>query len=91
MDSDSLKNTKNIIEKMEKTHQLEILKILKDNKNVVLNENKSGVYINLTYCPEETIERINKYIEHTKIQEDTLIAIENKKNIVKSEYFTSNI
>lgn len=79
MNSDNLKNIKYAIECMEKSHQLEILKLLKDNKSVVLNENKSGVYVNLTYCPQETLQKISEYIEHTKLQEDTLKEIEQEK------------
>lgn len=87
MNLEHLKSIKDTIEKMEKTHQLEILKLLKDNKNVVLNENKSGIYVNLTYCPENTIKKINDYLEHTKIQEDTLKVIEKERANVKTEYF----
>ena len=89
MDVEHLKNIKMSIEKMEKPHQLEILKLLKDNKDVVLNENKSGIYVNLTYCPEATIKKICEYIEHTKIQEETLKAIEKEKANVKTEYFNN--
>jgi predicted mannosyl-3-phosphoglycerate phosphatase (HAD superfamily) len=87
MNTDQLKYIKSTIEQMENTRQLEILKLLKENKNVVLNENKSGVYINLTYCPKETLDKICEYIEHTKLQEDTLKVIENEKDNVKTEYF----
>ena len=80
MNVDYLKEIKSTIEQMEKSQQLEILKILKDDKNVVLNENKSGIYVNLTYCSEEIIKKICNFIDHTKIQEETLKEIE-KENI----------
>ena len=89
MNSDDLKKIKYTIECMENSHQLEILKLLKENKSVVLNENKSGVYINLTYCPQETLQKISEYIEHTKLQEDTLKEIEQEKDSVKTEYFNN--
>lgn len=89
MEVEHLKNIKLSIEKMEKPHQLEILKLLKENKNVVLNENKSGIYVNLTYCPEDILKKISDYIEHTKIQEETLKTIEKEKANVKTEYFNN--
>jgi hypothetical protein len=85
-----LKNLKAHIENMEKTHQIEILKILRDDNKVILNENKSGVFVNLTYCPENTIETIKKYIDYTKDQDDLLKTVEQEKNIVKSEFFNSS-
>ena len=89
MEVEHLKNIKLSIEKMEKPHQLEILKLLKENKNVVLNENKSGIYVNLTYCPEDILKKICDYIEHTKIKEETLKTIEKEKANVKTEYFNN--
>ena len=53
-----LKQLKEQIEKMDKSNQIDILKILRDSNKVILNENKSGVYINLTYCPQKTIDEI---------------------------------
>ena len=85
-----LKNLKVQIENMEKTHQIEILKILRDDNKVILNENKSGVFVNLTYCPENTIETIQKYIDYTKDQDDLLKTVEQEKNNVKSEFFNSS-
>ena len=41
-----LKRLKEHIEKMDKSNQIDILKILRDSNKVILNENKSGVYIN---------------------------------------------
>ena len=42
-----LESLKAQIEKLEKEQQMEILKILHSNQEVKLNENKSGVYVNL--------------------------------------------
>ena len=53
---------KNKIEKMSKKHHIEILKILKMNANVKLNENKSGVFVNLSFLPHDTIDEIQNYL-----------------------------
>jgi len=84
-----LKQLKEQIEKLDKTNQIDILKILRDCNNVILNENKSGVYINLTYCPQNTIDEINKYLVYTTEQEQVLITTELEKDNVKTEYFNN--
>ena len=53
-----LKQLKEQIEKMDKSNQIDILKILRDSNKVILNENKSGVYVNLTYCPQNTMMKL---------------------------------
>ena len=84
-----LKQLKEHIEKLDKTNQIDILKILRDCNNVILNENKSGVYINLTYCPQNTIDEIKKYLDYTTEQEQVLRTIEQEKDNVKTEYFNN--
>ena len=46
--NNSLDNVKEKIESMNKENQIEILKLLKKNINVKLNENKSGTFVNLS-------------------------------------------
>lgn len=59
-----LETLKSKIEKLNKQHQLEILKILRDqgSERVKINENKSGVYINLSFLPKDTIDKIKLYL-----------------------------
>lgn len=67
------------IDTMSKLQHVEILKILKSNKNVKLNENRNGVYINLSFLPENCIEEMRKYISYIEDQEQTLLIAEQKK------------
>ena len=61
---DNLENLKLTIEKMNNYHQVEVLRIL--SKHLCkLNENKSGVYINLSYVDNSVIEDLQKYIKYT--------------------------
>lgn len=77
---EDLEKLKNTIEGMSKTHHIEILKILKKNQNVKLNENKNGVYINITFLPEEIINEISNYVNYIKDQENTLQTMETQKD-----------
>jgi len=82
-----LEDLKTQIEKMPKTHQLEILKILNSSPDVKLNENKSGVYINLSFLPKEVVPKIQNYISYAKDQENALRSIETKKQDFAKTYF----
>ena len=56
-----LTELKNHIESLEKHHQIEILKILSKNM-CKINENKSGVFVNMTFLEDTIIEEIKDYL-----------------------------
>jgi len=85
-----LEDIKYKVEKMSKSNQIEILKILNNHKNIKLNENKSGVYVNLSFLPSNIIKEIENYIEYVTAQEDSLKQLEMKKDLFKSTYFMDN-
>jgi hypothetical protein len=79
IDEKSLEIMKCSIDKMNKTQHIEILKILKLNKAIKINENRNGIYINLSFLPMETILELNKYIIYIEEQEKSLEIDENQK------------
>ncbi len=86
----NLEFIKSKIENMSKKHHIEILKILKTNSAIKINENKSGIFINLSFLPNETIDQLYKYIDYISKQEDSLNNIENQKNMLKTEFLLFN-
>jgi hypothetical protein len=78
---------KQYIEKMDKMHHIEILKIISNNPDSKINENKSGVYINLSLLSETTINEIQKYIVHVKYQEELLNPVESQKTSLKNTFY----
>ena len=81
-----LEHIKSEIESMDKYHQIEVLKIL--SKNLCkINENKSGVYVNLSFLDNETMDEIQKYIDYSKQQEETLVTMEYQKDEFKNAFF----
>lgn len=84
--TERLENIKNVIEVMNKYNQIEVLKILEKN-TCKINENKSGVYINLSFLSEKTITELEKYVEYTKDQEDSLNTMEYQKEEFKNAFF----
>lgn len=69
------------IDKMDKSQHIEILQILKEN-NVKINENKSGIYINLSFLRTDVVEKIQKYLKYVEEQEETLNIIERQKVVL---------
>ena len=82
-----LDEIKEIIEHYPKKHQIEVLKLIKHNSNITINENKSGIYINLTFLSEDVIQMLIKYIEYVKDQENILTPFESQKQSFKNTFF----
>jgi hypothetical protein len=78
-----LETLKTNVEKLEKIHHIEILKILKKNPNIKLNENKNSIYINLSFVPEESILEIENYLNYVYDQEKTIMETEKVKEDMK--------
>lgn len=87
MEVEQLERIKLQIEKMSSPQQLEILKILHENENVKINENKSGVYVNLSFLPNNVVVQMQEYLKYVNDQENSLNVIENRKESVKHAYF----
>jgi hypothetical protein len=83
MDLETIKKT---IEQWPKHHQIEVLKIIK-NSSSTINENKSGIYINMSFLPESTITEIQTYIQYVKDQEHILTPLECQKEGFKNSFF----
>ena len=74
------------IENMTKINQVEILKILLKH-NVKINENKSGIFVNMSFLDQHIIEDIRVYLDYVKEQETTLQSLETQKEVFKSAFF----
>ncbi len=82
----SLGDLKKTIESLNKTRQLEILKIFLKN-NIDISENKNGSFVNLTYLSESCLEEVRDYISYITDQENTLETLENVKLEFIKEHF----
>jgi len=80
--SDELENIKHSIEIMNKQDQLEILKLL--SKHLCkLNENKSGVFINMSFLSNDILEEMKNYINYTQEKTTNLETMEYQKDEFK--------
>jgi len=85
----NLVDIRDSIEKFNKFNQIEVLRILKGHSDVVLNENKNGVYINLAEVNELAVQQLVAFISYVNDQEASLDATEKQKEEFKSAYFSS--
>lgn len=84
-----IERMKRSVEVLSKTHHIEILKIIKQFADVKINENKSGVYINLTFLPKDVLDKINEYLEYINDQEQMLEPFEIEKVLIKTQIGTA--
>ena len=82
-----IEEIRNEIESMNKFHQIEVLKILKKDSSIVLNDNSNGVFVKLNDISQETIDRLTDYISYVKHQEKQLTKQENLKEEYKNTFF----
>ena len=78
------------IESMPQFNQIEILKIISKHKEIILNENKNGIHINLTEISSIVIDELCDYINYINAQELNLNIIEAQKEEFKNTYFTKD-
>jgi hypothetical protein len=76
---------------MNKFNQIEILRILNKHQDVILNENKYGIHINLSELKKEIIDELGVYIKYVSTQEINLNVIEQQKEDYRNTYFSKDI
>ena len=70
--TEELELLKKGIEQLEKPRQIEILRIIHKKQSNILNENKNGIYINMSSIDEEIIEELKQYMKYIYTQEEDL-------------------
>lgn len=87
IDYDALDAMKIKIEAMDKYSQLEILKIITATKGKI-NENKSGVYVNLSFLDKSILDKIESFIAYREEQEEEFKTAEYQKIEYQNSFFT---
>lgn len=81
---------KTSVEKMSKFHQVNILKILSSKKDLTINENNNGVFINLSDLDPYVLKELHNYIHYVNEQESDLSQHEIEKEKYKSVFFENH-
>lgn len=89
MDNNKLKYIRDSIEKLDKNNHVDILRIFM-KKNIYINENKNGVFINLTDLSNDIIDEIETYINYVNEQKIDFDHIEKQKDELENKYFKDN-
>jgi len=79
------------IENMNKFNQVEVLRIFYKHKEVMLNENKYGIHINLSELKKEVLDELAVYIKYVNAQETNLNIAEQQKEDYRNTYFSKDI
>lgn len=72
------------ISKLTEQQHVHIASLLRKESQVKLNENNSGIMVNLSLVSQETLESIQKYIQFLSEQESELNVIQEKQEEFKS-------
>jgi len=72
-------NMRMVIENMSNRNQINVLRILHAHKEIILNENKYGVHVNMTNLNVEVLRELNNFIQYVNVQDKTLDSIEQQK------------
>lgn len=89
MDNTDLFKIRDEVEKMEKIHQVNILKIFK-KYNIEFTENSNGIFINMTILNDDILEELNSYISYVNLQQKQLNKIEQDKERYKKQFYKDN-
>lgn len=81
-----LSKMRDTIEGLNKEQQIQILRLFKDNK-IPINENKNGVFINLTGLSDDILCKLDAHLDHIISQEQLLKTTEDVKKTYKDNYF----
>lgn len=75
------------IENMNKFYQIEVLRILHNHKDVIINENKYGIHINLSELENSILNELMAFIKYVHTQEKYLNTDEQEKEKYKNTFF----
>ena len=89
MDNTDLFKIRDEVEKIEKIHQVNILKIFK-KYNIEFTENSNGIFINMTILNDDILEELNSYISYVNLQQKQLNKIEQDKERYKKQFYKDN-
>ena len=78
------------IENMTKFNQIEVLRVLTKNKEVIINENKYGIHINLSDIDISILKELTLYIKYVQKQESFLNNTEEEKERYKNIFFVKD-
>ena len=87
---EQLQILKQKIEQLEKNRQVEVLRIIHNTQSNIINENKNGIYINMSSLTDNIIDNLKTYLTHINTQEKELIINEKIMQDFQNTFFENN-
>jgi len=73
-----------IIESFSKEEHIQVLKIIMEKDTASVSENSNGTFVQMYELNEETLEKMNKYIDYVLLKECDIKEIEETKERLKN-------
>lgn len=86
----SINNLKKVIETLSPEHHIEILSIIMKHKDVCINENNNGTFVNLSEMDSNIIKELEKYVDYVIKQQNHLDIVEKEKKRIEKEFFSND-
>ena len=83
----SINNLKKVIETLSREHHIEILSIIMKHKDVCINENNNGTFVNLSEMDSNIIKELEKYVDYVIKQQSQLDIVEKEKKRIEKRIF----
>jgi hypothetical protein len=83
-----MQSIKDKIEMLSKHHQIEIGRMLIHEHHVAYDENKNGIFINMSSLSNDIIQKLEDFINHVNMQETYLQIDEHEKDELKDTFFS---
>jgi hypothetical protein len=74
------------VEALPKVYHKEVARIL-INDNVSYDENKNGMFVNLSTVSQDVLEKVARYISYVDLQQETISSGETERRDLKTQFF----
>ena len=83
----SIVDLKDKLEKMNKSQQIELARMLIHEYRVTYDENQNGIFINMSELPPSILEKIRSFLKYIELQEENITNVEREMNGLKDTFF----
>jgi len=74
------------VESLPKHYHKDVARILLEN-GVVCDENKNGLFINLSTVSQDVLEKVARFITYIDLQQQTITTGESERQVIKTQFF----
>ena len=83
----SIVDLKDKLEKMNKSQQIELARMLIHEYRVTYDENQNGIFINMSELSPIILEKIRTFLKYIELQEENITNVEREMNGLKDTFF----